>query len=81
MDTVPSGYRARLCFARRILLLHDSGSQHKCKKVPSAAARGFSVFRKSLLAPSAISIHRSGLEAALPEPLEDLVFREADLRS
>ena len=32
-----------------------------------------------LLAPGAISIHRSGLEGAFPEPLEDLVFREADV--
>ena len=48
------------------------------KKAQSAAARGLWVFRKSLLALSALAIHRSGLEAALLEPLHDLVFREAD---
>jgi hypothetical protein len=79
MASVPHGYRARLCFAGRILLLYDNGSQQEYKKAPSAAARGFWVFQKSLLALGAISIHRSGLEAALPEPLEDLVFREANI--
>jgi len=41
--------------------------------------RGSWVFQRSLLALGAISIHRSGLEAALLEPLQDLVFREPDI--
>jgi hypothetical protein len=44
------------------------------------AHMGYCPLRILLLALGAISIHRSGLEAALPEPLEDLVFREAEVR-
>jgi hypothetical protein len=62
----------------RILLLYDSGSQQKYKK-PRFGIGAFGVFQMPLLALGAISIHRPGLEAALLEPLQDLVFREADV--
>jgi len=48
-------------------------------KSPERGGSGLLGTSDVLLALGAISIHRSGLEAALPEPLEDLVFREADI--
>ena len=62
----------------RILLLYDSGSQQKYKK--PRVGSGLLGLPESLLALGAVSIHRSGLETAFPEALEDLVFREADIR-
>jgi hypothetical protein len=40
---------------------------------------GLWVCRKSSLALDALAVHRSGLETPLLEPLQDLVFREADI--
>src|ERR1700730_12086438 len=52
--------------------------QHRNIKSPKSA-RGFWVFLESLWALGAVSIHRSELETAFSEPLEDQVFREADI--
>ena len=52
--------------------------KREMEKKPSGVS-GLS-FLRILLALGALAIHRPGLEAALFETLEDLVFGEADVR-
>jgi hypothetical protein len=58
---------------RGFLFFYDVGLQ-------AAAAHGVSPAAEFLLALGALTIHRSGLEAAFFQPALHLVFREADIR-